>query len=158
MNIVISGPADCPRTATARVIAEMARCKYAAVDTEILALDPDQVAMIAETDGIDATGFLQMTHALLNAEGNRVFVMDGEGLGRFLGTFPSFPLARVGDLSLEALADYEGDSNEPEYFIEVFDALGPALIALYQPLRTTAEAIRTESNALWYFIFSTVFD
>lgn len=160
MNIVIIGSGNCPRAITARVIAEAARVKYGAFSTEIITLDPDNMALIADAEGHDIVGILQMAEALLSRNAECVFVMDDEGLGRFLGYFPGFDLGRIHNLNLDTVKDYPGDTNDPEYFIEIFDSLAPALIRQFMPgpkLQSNSEVF-TETEALWYFIFSTVFD
>lgn len=160
MDIVIIGSGNCPRALTARVIAEAARNKYGAFDWEIVTLDPDNLTLIANMEGQDITGILQMGEALLNRNAKVVFTMDDEGLGRFLGYFPSFDLGRVHNLNLDKIKAYEGDTNDPEYFIEVFDVLAPTLVRRLIPGRSLQNGpeLFTETEALWYYIFSTVFD
>jgi hypothetical protein len=158
MSIVLAGPFQCPRLSTAGIIIEAARRKYGAYDLEIIGLDPENIALIARHDGRDLTGVLHLGEALLSQNAELIFTMDDEGLGRFLGYFPTIGLGRICNLDLDRIRDYRGDTNDPEYFIDIFDALAPALIRYLNPAAESEEQTRREADDLWYYIFSTVFD
>ncbi len=158
MSIVLAGPFQCPRVGTAGIIIEAACSKYGAYDLEIIALDPENLALIARHDGRDLTGLLHLGEALLSQNAELIFTMDDEGLGRFLGYFPTIELGRVCNLDLDRIRIYKGDMNDPEYFIEIFDALAPTLIRHLNPRVDDEHQIRKEADDLWYYIFSTVFD